>query len=69
VRNPKAPGARNQSGQAVVEYMLMLLTVISVVSIMGFGFRKSLFALWQSFARDIAAACPGCPPPSNVKIR
>lgn len=53
----------------MVEYLLMMLTVVSVVSIMGFGFRRSLFALWQGFSREISAACPGCPPQPNIKIR
>lgn len=51
----------NDEGQAVVEYILMLVVTVSVVSIIGLGFRKTLFKLWSTFSREIAAACPGCP--------
>ena len=59
----------NQSGQAVIEYVLMLLMALSIVSIIGIGFRKSLYRIWQSFAQDISAACPGCPPDPKVRLR
>ena len=49
---------QNEEGQAIVEYILMLLLAVSVVTILGFGFRKSVMTLWVSVTRDIAAACP-----------
>jgi hypothetical protein len=59
----------DESGQAVVEYMLTLLTVVTVVTILATGFRRSLVGLWQVFTRDIAAACPGCPADPSIRIR
>ncbi len=57
----------NERGQAVIEYILMLTVAVSIVGIIGFGFRKSLFKLWGSFTQDIVAACPGCPADSKFK--
>lgn len=51
----------NEAGQAVVEYVLMLVVTVGIVTLIGVGFRKTLFTLWSGFARDIVAACPGCP--------
>jgi Flp pilus assembly pilin Flp len=60
---------RNESGQAVVEYLLMLAVIVAIVGAVGIGFRKILVKLWEKMARDIAAPCPGCPPPPDVRIR
>ncbi len=61
---------RDEQGQAVVEYMLMIGIVLAVISLMAYGLKGSLLNVWQSFSRDISAACPrGCPPPSNVQFR
>jgi Flp pilus assembly pilin Flp len=58
----------DDQGQAVVEYILMISMALSVVTIIGVGFRKSLFKLWTLFAQEISAACPGCPPNPNVRL-
>jgi Flp pilus assembly pilin Flp len=59
----------DEEGQAVIEYILMLSVVVGMVSMIGFGFRKTLFKLWGSFTRDIAAGCPGCPADSKYNLR
>lgn len=59
----------DQKGQAVVEYLLMLITVVGLVGILGIGFRRSLKGLWGKLARDISAPCPGCQPPRDVRFR
>ena len=59
----------DQQGQAFVEYMLILLAVVSVVTVLGMGFRKSLFKIWTVFTQEIAAACPTCPPNTKYKLR
>ncbi len=53
----------------MVDYVLTLAIVVSVVTIMAIGFRKSLFTLWQGIAREVSAACPGCPPDSRIRLR
>jgi hypothetical protein len=59
----------DDSGQAILEYVLMLSMAVGVVVIIAVGFRRSIFHLWQGFTRDIASACPGCPPNDNAKFK
>ncbi len=58
---------REQEGQALLEYMLMLSLAVGAVSAMTVGFRKIILRLWGSMTQDITAACPGCP--SNPSYR
>ncbi len=58
----------DENGQAVVEYILMVSLAVMAIGIIGVGFRKIVMSLWQSFFKDVAAACPsgntqGCPSP------
>ncbi len=53
----------NESGQAVVEYILMLVVALSIVVGISKGMRGSLMGLWKSLTQEVSAACPGCPPP------
>lgn len=57
----------NQQGQAIVEYILTLSVSIAIVVALSSTFRKSIFKLWVGLAKGISAACPGCPPPPNVR--
>jgi|GEM_PF-974708 len=54
---------RDQKGQAVVEYILMLSLVVTFVGLLAKGFRAPLRGLWHLFAKEVAAPCPGCPSP------
>lgn len=60
---------RDDGGQAIVEYMLALALVVSVITILATGFRKSLFKLWEFYAKGVAAPCPGCSAPSNIRFK
>jgi len=60
---------QDDSGQATVEYVLMLGMAVSVISIFTVGVRKTTFKLWSTFIREIAAACPGCPTDSRYIVR
>jgi predicted membrane protein len=57
-----------ESGQAILEYVLMMSMAVGVVIIIGVGFRRSIFHVWKGFTREIAAACPGCPPNPDAKF-
>jgi len=59
---------KNDQGQAVVEYVLMLAIVVAMVGVMSTGFRHALISLWRKMARDISAPCAGCPPPPEVRF-
>jgi hypothetical protein len=58
-----------EQGQVVVEYILALSIAIMIVAIIATGFRKSLISLWNSWGREISAACPGCPGDQGLGIR
>jgi hypothetical protein len=61
MKTRKVSNTRNQTGQALVEYILMLSFAITLVILIQTGLRRSTFGLWKSFTCDIAAACPKCP--------
>jgi Flp pilus assembly pilin Flp len=49
---------KNKSGQAVVEYLLILVLVVSVV-VWGFGYIKcSLHGIWVKMACDVLYPYP-----------
>jgi Flp pilus assembly pilin Flp len=60
---------RNQQGQAVLEYMLMLSVALAVVTTISIGFKKSLFTIWGIFSKEISAPCPGCAADPKVQFR
>ncbi len=55
----------DDGAQAVVEYILGVVLVLSLFSILALGFRRILMSLWISFAKAIVAPCPGCPSELN----
>jgi Flp pilus assembly pilin Flp len=52
--------ARDESGQALIEFFLLLLVVVLIVGTMKNGLRLITVKLWQFMARKIAAPCPSC---------
>ncbi len=60
---------QDDQGQAIVEYVLMLAIVVSIIGVLGVGFRRALISLWEKMAKDISSPCPGCAPPPEVRIR
>jgi Flp pilus assembly pilin Flp len=61
------PRLKDESGQALIEYVLLIALTISLVTIMATGLRKSVFTLWTFYTQAIAAPCPGCPAPSEIR--
>ena len=53
-------------GQALVEYVLTLLTVVGLFMIMNQIVMKGIGNLWTSMAKKVAAGCPTCTPPSEI---
>jgi Flp pilus assembly pilin Flp len=49
---------KDQEGQAIVEYVLMLTAVISLVAMLGAGFRKTVFSFWKMVKVEVSAGCP-----------
>ncbi len=56
-------------GQVIVEYLLMLSAMLVVATILGTGFRRMLTSVWERIAKDVAAPCPGCNPPPEIRFR
>jgi Flp pilus assembly pilin Flp len=54
----------DESGQAVVEYILAVSMAVAVVAVIATRFRKSIFGLWGVMTREISAACPDCSDPN-----
>ncbi|HLE01519.1 MAG: hypothetical protein A2428_09105 [Bdellovibrionales bacterium RIFOXYC1_FULL_54_43] len=59
---------RDENGQALVEYILMLSLAVMLVSIMAVGFRKLLFKLWEHMTQATVGPSP-IQPHNNVKYR
>jgi Flp pilus assembly pilin Flp len=51
---------RDDSGQALIEFFLVLMVMVFIVGTMKKGLRWLTVKLWQFMARKIAAPCPGC---------
>jgi Flp pilus assembly pilin Flp len=58
---------KNQSGQAVVEYMIMLVMVLTLMVAVSFAFRRAVRSFWQIITCEVSAACPNCPSDPNVR--
>lgn len=57
----------DESGQAVLEYVLAVSLAVSFVIVITTVFRRSLINLWFSMTRDITAGCPGCVPDPSIR--
>lgn len=49
-----------KSGQAILEYLIILTIAIALAGILQFGLRKSMGRLWLGVSCDVAAPCPTC---------
>lgn len=60
-------GYSNSSGQALVEYVLTLITVVGIFIIMNQMVLRGIGNLWTEMAKKVAAPCPNCTPPSEIQ--
>jgi Flp pilus assembly pilin Flp len=51
---------KDESGQALIEYALLMLVVVSVVGFMKTSLKELTVKLWVFFAKRIAAPCATC---------
>ena len=58
---------KGKKGQAVLEYILMALVVLSIASALAFGLRRIAFKVWFQMACRITAPCPHCQPLPDIK--
>ena len=52
---------KQSSGQAVVEYVLMLVLAIALVAVINGSLSGSVRNLWRTLVNDVAGPCPKCP--------
>lgn len=60
---------QDESGQAVVEYLLGMATALAIVAILSVGLKKSVVHLWGAYTKEISAACPHCQAASEVTVK
>jgi Flp pilus assembly pilin Flp len=51
---------RDESGQALIEFFLLLLVMVMIAGNMKNSLRWLTVRLWQFMAKKIAAPCPSC---------
>ncbi len=54
-------------GQAIVEYLLMIVVALALLSVIGIAFRKIVAHLWQQMTCEVSAACYNCPPEDQIR--
>ena len=58
---------KNHSGQALIEYVLLLSIIISMTCIMIAGVRSSRDKMWKQVLCEVSAACPDCKATESAK--
>lgn len=58
---------KEEEGQVIVEYILMITVALAIVGTLGFAFRRIYQFLHQLMACEITAPCPHCPAEESVK--
>jgi hypothetical protein len=65
----RGAGGLGQSGQAMVEYVLMIVVALSILIVVSSGLKKTVIALWSYYFQKVSAACPtGCQPDPRYKF-
>ncbi|OFZ20202.1 MAG: hypothetical protein A2X94_09890 [Bdellovibrionales bacterium GWB1_55_8] len=60
---------RDENGQAVLEYLLMVAVAVTATGIMAMGFRRLLLSIWGEFTQKIVGASPNGPPDPRYRFR
>lgn len=55
----------SESGQAVLEYILMMGVAVSLLGLIATTFRRTVASVWKVWSAEIAAPCPKCAPPEE----
>jgi hypothetical protein len=57
----------DQSGQAILEYVVVLLIILSIGFTLQNGIRGSRDKLWKRIICHVTAPCIGCEAPDSAK--
>jgi hypothetical protein len=66
---PEFSRRESQSGQTILEYILLLSIAAAMTLALGNGFKKARNFLWARMACEVSAPCPKCPPDPEVKAK
>ena len=59
---------KNNQGQAITEYLLLLILVVGFVVLMNTVLKKTMAQYWINIAQKIVQACPGCRTVESLRI-
>ncbi|MBU6154368.1 MAG: hypothetical protein KGP28_08725 [Bdellovibrionales bacterium] len=57
----------DQSGQAILEYVMVLLVILSIGFALQSGIQVSRDKFWKRIICHVTAPCPGCAAPDSAK--
>jgi len=55
------------SGQAIVEYILMLVLAMAIVAAVNSSLNGSIRRIWAQMVSDVAAPCAKCPVANPIR--
>ncbi len=58
---------RNGSGQAVVEFLVLLTLILGVAGMLQFGIQKTRDKIWKFVICKVSAPCPNCAATDSAK--
>lgn len=53
-------GIRNSRGQAVIEYILLVVLIAVTVAVVIRNTSLTIYCFWTGFARQVASPCADC---------
>lgn len=56
-----------QSGQAIIEYIILLTIILSMTGLFVASVRSSRDSMWKQMICDVSAACPDCKSTDSAK--
>jgi hypothetical protein len=57
----------NESGQAVIEYVMLLSIILSMAGLLSYGVTKTRDGLWKMIICQVSAPCPACAATQSAK--
>jgi hypothetical protein len=55
------------SGQAIIEYVLLMSIIVGMSGAIMFAVRKNRDKMWKIMICDVSAACPSCKSTDSAK--
>ena len=54
---------QKRRGQAIIEYLLMVIMLAVTVAVAIRGSNRTIYQLWTGLVRQVAKGCPDCDAP------